>query len=583
MCRASLVVGVSTVIPELSIRRRVVPEQLYLALPASLDPVLRRVYAARQVQPAELASSLSGLLPVSSLGGVEQAAEVLVDAHRRRTAILVAGDYDADGATATALLVGVLRAMGFARVDYLVPNRFEFGYGFSPAVAELAATRRPGLVVTVDNGISSLEGVARAAALGIDVLVTDHHLPGPELPAARAIVNPNLVAEAFESKALCGVGVAFYLVAALARALDRAGLGRYELLRAPVLDALDLVALGTVADLVPLDANNRILVAEGLKRMRAGRVRPGLAALFAVAGRDLLSARSADLGFAIAPRLNAAGRLDDMSLGIDCLLADDPRLARTLAMRLDALNAERRVLQRRMQEEAQHHLARLGGGSLDGTTCLFDPGWHEGIVGLLASRLKERSSLPVVAFAPGGTAGVLKGSARSVEGVHIRDVLANVAARHRVPGMRFGGHAMAAGLQLPESALPAFREAWETELALALEGRDGGQVLWTDGPLAATELDLALATELHFAGPWGQGFPEPLFDNVFAVLDQRLLKETHLRLSLRHPDGGEPLEAIAFNHAELLPARVRCCYRLGINDFGGRRRRQLVVEHVQSA
>lgn len=571
------------VIPGISIRRRAVPEQLYRALPASLGPVLRRVYAARQVQPAELGGSLSSLLPVGSLGGVEQAAGVLVDAHRRGRAILVAGDYDADGATATALLVGVLRAMGFAGVDYLVPNRFELGYGFSPAVAELAARRGAELVITVDNGISSLEGVARAAQLGIDVVVTDHHLPGAELPAACAIVNPNLAAEPFASKALCGVGVAFYLAAALARALDRAGLGRYEQLRAPVLDALDLVALGTVADLVPLDANNRILVAEGLRRMRSRRVRPGLAALFAAAGRELEAARSADLGFAIAPRLNAAGRLDDMSLGIDCLLATDPARARALAMRLDALNAERRILQRRMQEEAQRQLERLGGGGLDGMTCLFDAGWHEGIVGLLASRLKERGNLPVVAFAPGGTPGLLKGSARSVDGVHIRDVLANVAARHHVPGMRFGGHAMAAGLQLPESALPAFREAWEAELGLALAGREGGQVLWTDGPLAAAELGLELATELHFAGPWGQGFPEPLFDNEFVLLDQRLLKDAHLRLSLRHPDGGEPLEAIAFNRTEPLPGRVRCCYRLGINDFGGQRRRQLVVEHARSA
>lgn len=568
------------------IRQREVPEPLYQALPATLDPVLRRVYAARRVAPAELGATLSGLLPVGSLGGVTAAAERLVSVRRRQARVLVVGDYDADGATATALVVSALRGMGFADVGYLVPNRFEFGYGFSPGVADLAAARRPELIITVDNGVTSVEGVARAAAHGIDVIVTDHHLPGAELPAAQAIINPNLPGEAFPGKSLCGVGVAFYLAAALARALDSAGLGRYEALRRPVLAALDLVALGTVADLVPLDANNRILVAEGLRRMRAGEARPGLAALFAVAGRDTATARSADLGFAIAPRLNAAGRLDDMSLGIDCLLAPDAGRARGLAARLDALNAERRSLQQRMQAQAEQHLAGIGrdlpGGDAPGI-CLFDPDWHEGIVGLLASRVKERTGRPVVAFAPGDEAGILKGSARSVAGVHVRDVLAALATRGVVRELRFGGHAMAAGLRLPADQLDAFATAWQAELALALAGVEAGQVLWTDGPLSAAELTAELAEQLHFAGPWGQGFPEPLFDNEFEVLDQRLLKDAHLRLSLRHAAGGEPLEAMAFNRATPLPARMRCCYRLGINDFGGRRRRQLVVEHVQCA
>jgi len=567
----------------LRIRRREVPEPLYRAMPATLDPVLRRVYAARDAQPAQLAATLSGLLPVGSLGGMEAATGALVAARRRQAPVLVAGDYDADGATATALLVSALRGMGFGHVDYLVPDRFELGYGFSPGVADLAAARGPALIITVDNGVTSVEGVARAAALGIDVIVTDHHLPGSELPAARALINPNLPGEAFPSKALCGVGVAFYLAAALAKALDGAGLGSYAQLRAPVLDALDLVALGTVADLVPLDANNRILVGEGLRRIRAGRLRPGLAALFAVAGRDPAVARSADLGFAIAPRLNAAGRLDVMSLGIDCLLAPDAQRARVLAARLDELNAERRGLQRRMQSQAEELLDRLAGAGQEAGTCLFDPGWHEGIVGLVAARLKERTGRPVVAFAPGGEPGTLKGSARSVDGVHVRDVLAAVATRNVAPGLRFGGHAMAAGLRLPAAELPAFAAAWEAELARVLAGVDTDRVLWSDGSLAAGEMTVELAEQLHFAGPWGQGFPEPMFDDAFSVLDQRVLKDAHLRLSLRHAQGGDPVDAIAFNHVAALPARVHCCYRFGISDFGGRRRRQLVVEHVQSA
>lgn len=573
------------VIRPVRIERRVVPESLYRAMPATLDPVLRRIYAARRVAAADLAATLSGLLPVGGLGGAGAAAEFLVAVRRRQAPVLVVGDYDADGATATALLVSTLRGMGFESVSYLVPNRFEFGYGFSPGVADLAAARRPAVIITVDNGITSVEGVARAAEHGIDVIVTDHHLPGAELPAARAILNPNLPGEAFASKALCGVGVGFYLAAALARALDGASLGRYDELRRPVLDALDLVALGTVADLVPLDANNRILVGEGLRRIRAGRARPGLAALFAAAGRDPAAARSADLGFAIAPRLNAAGRLDDMALGIDCLLAADARQAREFAARLEQLNAERRELQARMQAEAEAYLDGLGEpdpGRAMSDSCLFDPGWHEGIVGLVAARLKERLARPVVAFAPGEETGILKGSARSVDGVHIRDVLAAVAARNVIPGLRFGGHAMAAGLRLPATALAAFSAAWDAELERALAGTDTGRVLWTDGPLAAGELSVELAGQLHFAGPWGQGFPEPLFDNGFVVQDQRVLKDAHLRLVLRHLEGGENLEAIAFNRTGPLPAQVRCCYRLGINDFGGRRRRQLVVEHVHS-
>ncbi len=567
-----------------SVRRREVPPQLYAAMPGSLDPVLRRVYAARQVQPGEIGASLSGLLPVGTLGGVADAARVLAAARRDQSGIVVVGDYDADGATATALTVVALRAMGYAGVSYLVPNRFELGYGLSPAVVDLAASARPRLIVTVDNGITSCEGVAHAQSLGMDVVVTDHHLPGDNLPAAAAIVNPNLTGELFASKALCGAGVAFYVMAALARELDHCGMVDYESSQRAVLDCLDLVALGTVADLVRLDHNNRILVTGGLRRIRAGRARPGINALFGVAGRDHALARSADLGFAIGPRLNAAGRLTDMSLGIDCLLATDAVRARELATRLDQLNLERRGLQARMQAEAEQYLEGIADAlpmESHHALCLFDPGWHEGVVGLVAARVRERTGRPVVAFAPAAESGFLKGSARSIDGIHIRDVFATIAARGAVRGMNFGGHAMAAGLRLPESQLGVFREAFAAEVGALLGGTHPGEVLWTDGPLDPGQLQLALAETLHFAGPWGQGFPEPMFENEFAILEQRLLKDAHLRLSLRHVAGGEPVEAIAFRETRELPARARMVYRLGVNDFGGRRRRQLVVEHIQ--
>jgi single-stranded-DNA-specific exonuclease len=579
-------VGDRAVIRALSVRRREVAEELYAALPSELDPVLRRIYAARQVSPRELKPALGDLLPVSSLGGVGAAARLLADLHRRDGAIVVVGDFDADGATASALMVATLRGMGFRRVSYLVPNRFAFGYGLSPAVADLATRQAPDLLITVDNGVASMAGVARAHELGMRVLVTDHHLPGTQLPGADVIVNPNLPGEEFASKALCGVGVAFYVVAALARELDQQGRVPYEQSRPLVTAALDLVALGTVADLVRLDHNNRILVSEGLRRIRAGQARPGINALFGVAGRNPATARSADLGFAIAPRLNAAGRLADMSLGIECLLATDAGRARALAAQLDALNAARRDMQLQMQAGAEAQLARIAAEAVaesDPVCCLFDPAWHEGIVGLVASRLKESTGKPAVAFAPAEDAGFVKGSARSVDGVHIRDVLAAIAARDLVPEMTFGGHAMAAGLRLPADRLEAFRSAFTDEVQRQLSGLESGRVLWTDGPLEASQLGLDLAERLQLAGPWGQGFPEPLFDNQFEVLDQQLLKGAHLRLTLRHPHGGDPVEAIAFNEKRSLPSGARFVYRLDVNDFGGRRRRQLLVEHIECA
>jgi single-stranded-DNA-specific exonuclease len=565
------------------VRRREVPADLYAALPARLDPVLRRVFAARQFTPADLTDSLAALLPISTLGGSTEAAVLLADARERGARVLVVGDFDADGATATAVMMHAMRAMGFAHLGSLVPNRFELGYGLSAAVVDVAAAHRPDLIVTVDNGVASVEGVARARELGIDVVVTDHHLPGPQLPAARVIVNPNLPGEAFASKALCGAGVAFYVMAALARELGARGRVDFDAARRAVSDCLDLVALGTVADLVTLDRNNRILVSEGLRRLRSGRARPGIGALFEVAGRELAAARSADLAFAVAPRLNAAGRLEDMSLGIDCLLAADREQALRHAWRLDAINRERRELQTSMQAQAEAHLQGLE-DHLDGARhpvfCLFDARWHEGVVGLVASRVKERTGRPVVALAPAKEPGLLKGSARSVEGVHIRDVLAAVATRGRVPGLVFGGHAMAAGVRLPAASLDVFREALAAEVAGLGGNLEAAPVFWTDGPLEAGELQLPLAETLHYAAPWGQGFPEPLFDNEFEVLGQTRLREAHLRLRLRHPGGGGDIEAIAFNEPRVLPSRVRLLYRFGINDFGGRRRPQLVVEHA---
>lgn len=520
------------------VARRDVPEDAYASLPAGLHPVLRRVYAARQVRPHEVNPSLTGLLPISSLQGTALAAQILAEARRRQAGIVVIGDYDADGATASALVVSSLRHMGFEEVSYLVPSRFGFGYGLTPAVAELAAARHPDFLITVDNGITSGEGVLRARELGMEVIVTDHHLPGRELPPAAAIVNPNTPGEGFGSRHLAGVGVAFYVMAALARELDRCGIARYEETRRVVLAGLDLVALGTIADLVPLDHNNRILVSEGLRRMRAGHARPGIAALFDVAGHDIRGARSTDLGFAIAPRLNAAGRLTDMSLGVECLLATGPKRACALATRLNALNAERRGLQARMQAEALMHVRRVE-EQLCTTDqpawCLFDPGWHEGVVGLVASRLKELTHRPVVAFAPGEEAGLLKGSARSIEGLHIRDVLSAIAARGEVPGLRFGGHAMAAGVRIPISSLEAFRVAFIAEVSRLNGALTRGRVLWTDGPLGPAEVNLELAETLQRAAPWGQGFPEPIFDNEFQVLEQSVLREAHLRLNRSTP------------------------------------------------
>ena len=560
-------------------------------LPQTLHPVLRRIYGARGVSGVEdLDLSLERLLPVSSLGGVEAAVDLLLRCHRTNGSVLVIGDFDADGATSTAVVVRQLQRLGFTAPQFLVPDRFKFGYGLTPEIVRVAAKLRPGLIVTVDNGISSLEGVAEARRLGIDVLVTDHHLPAAALPEAAAIVNPNLPGEPFASKALAGVGVAFYVMAALTRRMRDDGSLPAGSPANPA-DLLDLVALGTVADVVPLDFNNRILVAQGLRRIRAGRCVPGLRALLEASGRRLEETIGQDLGFQAGPRLNAAGRLEDMTLGIDCLLTDDVSEARELAQRLAQLNSERRELEARMQGEA---LVQIDGlvasleGALPAGLCLFDAGWHQGVIGLVASRVKERLHRPVIAFAPGDP-GWLKGSARSVPGLHVRDVLDAVAAHH--PGLleKFGGHAMAAGMTLRAERLPDFAQAFAAEVdRCAGEDTLSGD-LYTDGPLAAGEFTADTAVALREGGPWGAGFAEPAFDGRFGVIDTRVVGSRHLKLRLRAPSG-ETTQAIAFRHLDdpqavaIRPQQsIELVYRAALDEYGGGRRLQLVAEWLAPA
>jgi len=567
-----------------SIVRRALPES-GVSLPADLHPVLRRVYAARAVASTdELDYSLANLLPLQQLAGLPAAVELLYTALVERWRILVVGDFDADGATSCALCLRALRLLGAAAVDYLVPNRFEYGYGLTPEIVAVAAGHHPDLILTVDNGISSVEGVAAAKQRGMRVLVTDHHLPGECLPAADAIVNPNLPDNDFPSKHLAGVGVAFYVMLGLRVRLRESGWFAQRQVAEPNLaQFLDLVALGTVADVVSLDRNNRILVQQGIRRIRAGQCVPGLQALLEVAGRDLPRVVATDLGFAAGPRLNAAGRLDDMSLGIECLLADDAPSARVMAVELDALNRDRREIESGMQAQA---LAVLGDLELDDASlplglCLFDPDWHQGVIGILAARIKERYHRPVIAFASSG-AGELKGSARSVAGLHIRDVLDAVAVRHPQLITRFGGHAMAAGLTLAEENYPAFAAAFDTEVSRHLAREDLGSVIHSDGELDEQELSLEFARLLRDASPWGQGFPAPLFDGVFVVTGQRVVGERHLKLTLQAAGGGCQIDAIAFNTPALPAAcgKVHLAYRLDVNAYRGIESAQLVVEHI---
>jgi single-stranded-DNA-specific exonuclease len=558
------------------------------ALPAELSPLLRRIYAARHITcRAELATGLDCLLPVGTLEGVQEAANLLQQHVSGR--ILIVGDFDADGATSTALMLHALREWGFRSVEFLVPDRFRFGYGLTPGIVGLAADLAPTLIVTVDNGISSIEGVAAARALGIDVLVTDHHLPGEQLPDANVIVNPNLPGSRFGSRALAGVGVAFYVLAALQRAMqaDRS----WPADARPVVTWLDLVALGTVADLVPLDANNRVLVGQGLKRLRAGLCVPGIRALLQVAKRDINTMVASDLGFAVGPRLNAAGRLDDMSIGIRCLLAGKVAEAQALAAELDALNRQRREIQADMQGQALAAVKSVGAWRDDqrrAGLCLFDAAWHQGVVGLVASRIKDRTGRPVVAFAPAGDGLELRGSARSIAGVHVRDVLAAIATRHVGLIKRFGGHAMAAGLTIDQSELDRFARVFDAAVGERLAEVESDDMVWTDGVLTEAEISLSTAQLLRDAGPWGQAFPEPSFEGEFEIEAARVIGEKHVKCWLRPVGSTARFDAIAFNllDGERFTAppqgRVRLAYRLDINHWQGEKRLQLLIEYIET-
>jgi single-stranded-DNA-specific exonuclease len=557
---------------------------------APLHPVLQRVYAARGVRgAADLHLSMRALLPIGTLACVEAAADLLWQHRQRGGLVLIIGDFDTDGATSTALLVRALCSWGFPSVDFLVPNRFEFGYGLTPEIVALALgrQRQPALIVTVDNGIASNAGVEAARAAGIEVLITDHHLAGLELPRANVIVNPNLPGSAFGSRALAGVGVAFYVAAALRRLLEQHAALPADAL--PTAELLDLVALGTVADVVSFDANNRILVSQGLARIRAGRCVPGISALLSVAARGQRTLIASDLGFAVAPRLNAAGRLSDMSIGIRCLLAPDEQQARALAIELDALNTQRRQIEATMQSEALQAIRVLrdpASGVTRAGVCLFDPGWHQGVVGLVASRVKERLRRPVIAFAQ-VDASTLRGSARSIPGINVRDLLDSIAVRDPQLIEKFGGHAMAAGVTLQAHGLDRFAQAFDAECARALIQLGSPDVIETDGELTYHELALPTAQALRAGGPWGPGFPEPRFDGVFNVCSSRMVAERHLKLGLTAPEGRGHFDAIAFNYAEVggapvLPSNgpARLVYRLETNEYQGEQRLQFVIEHL---
>lgn len=549
-----------------------------------LHPVLERVYAARGiVDPAELEIGLAGLLPWHSLLGIEQAVDCLLPVVMSGKRLLIVGDFDVDGATSTALAIRALRMMGATRVDYLVPNRFDFGYGLTPELVAVAAGRSPELILTVDNGIAAVAGVAAANAIGVPVVVTDHHLPGDGLPDAAAIVNPNQPGCGFASKAACGCTVVFYLMLALRARLQ--GLGWFANGAPNLAVLLDLVALATVADVVPLDHNNRILVEQGLRRIRSGHSVAAIPALLEVAGRHVANLVSSDFGFVIGPRLNAAGRLDDMGLGIECLLTDNPGLALDMARQLDELNRDRRQIEASMAADAERFLREQKfEGQLPVGLCLYHPEWHQGVIGILASRIKERVHRPVIAFAAGDH-GELKGSARSISGLHMRDALDLVSKR--CPGLirKFGGHAMAAGLTLVDGGLERFQREFDRVCTEWLSPAQLQQRIEVDGELQGADLSLELAALLRRAGPWGQGFPEPSFCGWFRIVQQRLVGGKHLKLTVQVPGSDRLLDAIWFNidptrwpQPQLQQARL--VYQLDVNEFRGQQSVQLLVRQL---
>jgi len=552
------------------------PSQSDIEKFGDIDPLHARLYATRGVTAVdELDYRLARLTPLSALPNLDEAAQLVIANRAKR--ITIVGDYDVDGATSAALVIRCLRAFGFADVGYLVPNRFDYGYGLSREIVRVAADQEPALLITVDNGVSSAAGVEEANELGIPVLITDHHLPGDELPLAAAIVNPNLKDSAFPSRNLAGVGVAFYLMARIGRALEEQGMTGAAKIPAKY---LDLVALGTVADVVPLDHNNRILVQQGLLRIRAGRAVPGIAALLQQSGRQMGRCVSTDLGFAVGPRINAAGRLEDISVGIECLLTDSASAANDYARILDEINRERRDIESTMREQAFAHVDAMGEQRWPSCVCIYDESWHQGIVGLIATRVRERCHRPVIAFARENDAH-LKGSARSIPGVHIRDLLEAVSAVK--PGLidKFGGHAMAAGLSIAESRLEEFKRVAAEQMGRLYPDADFSGAIITDGKLPDTAFNLAFARSLRDAGPWGSGFPEPLWSGDFQMVEQRTVGEKHLKMRVRPAGGGNVIDAIAFNQAG--PAYrgvVKFAYRLDVNEFRGVENPQLVVEQI---
>ena len=557
------------------VSRRYAEADRHRLVESGVHPLLARLFAARRIgSKDQLEQDFSRLIAPAELTNADRAARLLADAIAQQKKLLIVADYDADGATACAVGMRALRSFG-ARVEYLVPNRVELGYGLSPELVDIAARLKPGLLITVDNGIASVEGVARAKSLGIGTLITDHHLPGDTLPDAECIVNPNQRGCGFPSKALAGVGVMFYVMLALRAELRNRK--AFENEAEPNLAALtDLVALGTIADVVPLDANNRILVAQGLKRLRSGSGKAGLAALARAGGRDMARATCVDLGFILGPRLNAAGRLADMGLGIECLITDDEARAANCAQQLDSLNRERRKIEGEMLDEANAVLDNLQEPP-GATLAMFQPGWHQGVVGLIASRVRERVHRPVICFAKANN-GELRGSGRSIPGFHLRDALDLVSKR--APGLllRFGGHAQAAGLTIRESDLGLFQEIFESTAAELLPEETRLRVVETDGELESAYRSLEVAQMLE-AQIWGQGFPPPLFCDTFAVESQRVVGERHLKLRLRKD--GQRLEAMRFNSLDPMPARVRAAYRLSVNEFNGLKTVQLNLEHHQ--
>ncbi|OOE57008.1 single-stranded-DNA-specific exonuclease RecJ [Salinivibrio sp. ML323] len=559
----------------------------------AIPSLLQRLYANRGLkEDSELNRSVAGLHQYQALTGIDAAVNLLAEALKTHQSILIVGDFDADGATSSALSVKALRMMGASRVDYLVPNRFDDGYGLSPEVVDQAAERGAELIMTVDNGVSSLAGVAHAKALGMQVLVTDHHLPGETLPEADAMVNPNLDDCGFPSKALAGVGVAFYLMLALRAHLRYQGWFEQQGIPVPNLaELLDLVALGTVADVVALDGNNRILVHQGLQRIRAGRCRPGIQALIEVANRNMATLVASDFGFALGPRINAAGRLDDMAFGVELLLCDNIHAARRMASELDALNQTRKDIEQGMKQEAvawcERLIAEQSERELPVGLALFQRDWHQGVIGILASRLKDQFHRPVIAFADGGD-GLIKGSARSIPGLHMRDTLDRIDTLN--PGLikKFGGHAMAAGLTIDEAQFDTFAKQFDAQVREQVSDDDLKGVLLTDGPLHSHELGLETAETIQAGGPWGQGFPEPQFDGIFKVLQQKLVGGKHLKLMVEPEGGGTMIDAIAFNvdlrrWPDPSTKTLRLVYRLDINEFRGNRSAQLIISHLEAA